>query len=108
VIPFYWPSAALESPQRDRFVISIDRAASMPARAGPASRRRSAHLAPSYQPPGRQNDGAKASVLGVAVIVLSRAKKAAVVLLLLSTDEPAVRQHRGRHQIPLRFGMTGW
>jgi len=69
--------------------------------------RATAYLAAGNQPVPvkRRRD---ASVLERAMIVLSRSKKAAVVLPLPSTDVPTVRQHRGRDQIPMRFGMTGW
>ena len=48
----------------------------------------------------RRSPGGNARVLDRAMIVLSRSKKAAVVLPLPSTEVPTVRQHRGKRPDP--------
>jgi len=53
--------------------------------------------------PCRETTVRNASLPDRAMSVLSRSKKAAGVVPLLSTDVPTVRQHRGTDQNPLRF-----
>jgi hypothetical protein len=56
-------------------------------------------MQPTYPVPAVWlNASAKARVLDLEMMVLSRSKKAAVVPSALSTDVSAIRQHRGKHQ----------